>query len=98
MRRLVSFLMYLTLALVPPRATFADDEEDGARTPAPAGENSMVAEPEEVNKSLTFTYFGVYQGPSITNPLDVGVINPDTATFDHSAHQNLNNQFKLDFN
>ena len=75
----------------------------GFSTPCPlnAAEKGMSEISEKVStpadyQRLYFSYFGMYQGPSVANPGGRGSIDTSTLTYEE-GQQNLQSQFKLDY-
>ncbi len=58
-------------------------------------QTETVNVPVEYQK-IYFSYFGMYQGPSLSNPGGRGAIDSSSLTYEN-GEQNLQNQFKLDY-
>jgi hypothetical protein len=69
-----------------------------ADTPADAEgrhDTSVATTQASTPSRLSFSYYGVYQGPALSHPVNGGSIDSSTAEY-ADGEQNLANQFKLD--
>jgi hypothetical protein len=85
----------LVLVLITLPATLhAADETTTEVTSSP---NTLVDKPSSLLSRLSFSYFGIYTGPSLNQPVNAGGVNSNTGVFDPTSLQNLQAQFRLDY-
>lgn len=75
-----------------PVALYGDDS-----TTAVTPTNTLEEKPSSFLNRLSFSYFGIYTGPSLNQPLKSGGVNSNTGLYDPTSLQNMQAQFRLDY-